>query len=267
MRKALAFIKRDFVIATSYKTEFAIRLFGIAMVVPLCFFVGKGVNVSDAGDAASRYGNSYFSFLLIGLGLLGYLTISLRTFSQSIRESQMMGTLEIVLLSPTSITQLVIYSSLWIYLFLTLRFAIYLLLGVLFGMDLGNGNALSALVVLAMSIPAFAALGVASAALIVVIKRGEGVNYLLSVGSLVLGGVLFPIAVLPEWLQVVANVLPITHSLEAMRLALFDAATIVDLWPQLVVLALFALIVLPLSLGLFLQAVKWNKVAGTLANY
>lgn len=266
MRKAWAFLKRDFLVACSYRTTFVMQLLSIAVWVPVCYFIGKGVSIGDS-HLFDAYGGDYFAFMLIGLGLLGYLSISLQTFNQSIRESQLMGTLEIMLLSPTSIAQLLGYSSLWIYLFVTVRFALYLLIGVAFGLDLGSGNWLSALVVLALAIPAFASFGVASAALILVIKRGESINLMLSTGSLVLGGVMYPIAVLPAWLQPVSRLLPITHALEAMRLALFQGATLGQLAPQLGMLALFAFVLLPLSLGAFWLAVRSTKASGTLAHY
>ena len=267
MRKALAFLHRDFLIATSYRSAFAIQLASILIWVPVCYYIGEGVSVDPALFERYGEGGDYFSFMLTGIGLLGFLAISLTTFNQSIRDSQLMGTLEIMLLSPTSVWQLLAYSSLWIYLFMTVRFGLYLAFGALFGLELGEGNALSALVVLAVSIPAFASFGIASAALILIIKRGESLNLALSTISMVLGGVMFPISVLPEWLQPVCKLLPITHSLEAMRLALFKGNGIGELLPQLGMLALFAFVFLPLSLGAFRLAVRRTKENGTLSHY
>jgi len=266
MRKAWSFLKRDFLIQTSYRTAFAMQLSSIVLWVPICYFIGKGVS-GEGSQRFAQYGGNYFAFMLIGLGLLGYLAISLRTFGEVIRESQLMGTLEIVLLSPTTITQLLLYSSLWIFLFATFRFVLYLLLGTVFGLNLSQGNAVSALVVLTVSIPAFAAFGVVGAALILLIKRGDALNMLMSTGSFVLGGVMFPISTLPEWLQPLSQFLPITHSLEAMRLALFQGLTVIELAPHLLKLALFAFVLLPLSLVTFWFAVRATKASGTLSQY
>lgn len=266
MRKALAFYARDFRIATSYRTAFLIQLASIAIWVPICFYISEGVQGGES-RFLEKYGGDYFAFMLIGIGLFGYLTISLRTFNQSIRESQLMGTLEIVLLSPTSIAQLLVYSSLWIYSFATIRFGVYLLIGALFGLELGNGNTLSALVVLLLSIPAFASFGIGSASVILVIKRGESLNLALATVSLVLAGVMFPTDVLPEWLQPAAKLLPLTHSLDAMRLALFQGATLAELGGHIVALLLFTAVVMPLSLLAFWKAVRWTKSTGTLAHY
>jgi len=264
MNKAWAFLKRDYLIATSYKAEFLFRLGSVVFAVPLCYFAGESLALRAT---AAKHGGSYFAFLLIGLGLLGYLTVSLRSFTRIIRESQMMGTLEILILSPTSVTQLLVYSSLFLYIFQTVRFLSYLAGGVVFGLPLASGNPISAIAVLALSVPAFAAFGILVAALSVIIKRSEAIGMALYTGSLLLGGVVLPVEDLPVWLQAVANALPITHSLHAMRLALFQGASLSDLVPQLVALGAFALVLLPISLGLFALAIRHNKVNGTLAQY
>ncbi len=264
MSKALAFLKRDALIAISYRVAFAMRVGEIFLYVPLMYFIGEAVSLKTGTEAT---GGSYFAFLLIGAGLLGYLNTSLKTFTKSIRESQLMGTFEIVILSPTPITQMLLYSSLWIYSFQTARFLMFLALGAAFGIGLNNADALAALTVLVMAIPGFAALGVANAALVVVVKRGEIISTAVTLASLGLGGVLFPRDVLPAWAQTLGLFLPITHAVDAMKLALFQGSSIIDLLPQLGILALFAAVLLPISFGLFWMAVRWNKVSGTLAQY
>lgn len=262
----MAFLKRDAAIAVSYKIAFVLQLSSIFVAVPLFFFMGKLIPAA-ATDHFDSYGGNYFAFLLIGVAFVDYLAISLRTFNQSLRESQLMGTLEIVLLSPTSLTQLLIYSSLWVYLLTTVRFLLYLLLGWAFGLELGHANLFGAVLVLALSIPAFASLGIITASATLVIKRGELLTTALSGASLVLGGVLFPVALLPPWLQAVAQLLPVVHALEAMRLALFSGAGLLELWRPLLVLLVFAAVLLPVSLYSFWLAVRMTKRSGTLAHY
>ena len=266
MRTAWAFLKRDYLIATSYRAAFVMHLLGIVMAVPVFFFMGRMVPTAAQGQL-ERYGGSYFAFLLIGVAFMDYLAISLRTFNQSIRESQLMGTLEIVLLSPTWLWEVLIYSSLWVYLLTTFRFLLYLLAGMAFGLNLSDANAPAAIVVLMLSVPAFASLGIVSASITMLIKRGESINTALSTISLALGGVLFPLSVMPPWLQPVGKLLPVTHALEAMRLALFSGAGVRDLLPQLGVLVLFTLVLFPFSMVCFHAAVQSSKRSGALAQY
>lgn len=106
-----------------------------------------------------------------------------------------------------------------------------------------------------------------SATFILVFKRGSPVAWLFASLSWLLGGVLYPVAVLPDWLRVPAALLPITHAIEGMRPAVLQAAAWSALGPSLLPLALFALGLLPLSLVGFHYAARWARIAGTRAQY
>jgi ABC-2 type transport system permease protein len=62
------------------------------------FYFSRMVSGSPSAEI-EQYGGSYFAFLLTGMAFLDYLGVSLQTFNQSLRDSQLMGTLEIMLLS------------------------------------------------------------------------------------------------------------------------------------------------------------------------
>jgi ABC-2 type transport system permease protein len=265
MNKALAFVKRDYLLATSYKIVFLFQVVSIATWIPILRILHTGFEGSEG--VQENFDGDFFSFTVVGVSLMGYMGISLRTFNQSIRDSQLMGTLEITLLSPTSVTQLLIYSSLWTYLFTTIRFGFGLFLGTFFGLSLANANPFSALAVLALAVPAFASFGMLTATFVMVAKRGEALNGLLAMASGVFGGVFFPADKMPEWMQVIANLLPLTPAAEAMRAAVFEGASITDILPQLGSLALFTFVLLPIALGSFTLAVRWSKANGTLAQY
>ena len=266
MVTALAFLKRDFLMQVSYRVGFLFQLLGIIIAVPGFYFLSQ-IFAQSGTTAIDRYGGNYFAFILLGIAFVDYLTLSLKTFNESLRESQLMGTFEIVLLAPVHLWEVLVYSSTWGYIFTSLRFATYIGCGVLFGMNLGNANIGSALVVLAVSIIAFASLGMIIASVTVVIKRGDGLIAMISVLSSLLGGIIYPIEVMPRWMQVVAQFLPITHALEAMRLALLKSATVLDLLPNLAVLVLFSIVLMPIALFTFGRAVKWAKISGTLSQY
>jgi ABC-2 type transport system permease protein len=266
MRVIWAFIKKDFLIQISYKAAFFFQLLGIFLGVPIFYFISQIVTGSESKFLA-RYGGNYFAFLLLGIAFVDYLGLSLRTFNQSIRDSQLMGTLEIVLLSPTAIPKLLIYSSLWGYLFTSTRFILYLLMGLIFGLDLGNANYPAALLTLILAIISFASFGIIIASLTMIIKRGEVFNALLSAASVFLGGVLFPTEVLPKWLETLSKFLPITHALEGMRMALIKGYSVAEIFPQILVLLLFSVIFFPIGILVFYGAVRWTKIIGTVEQY
>lgn len=266
MWTAWAFLKRDFLIATSYKFSFALQLLRILALVPIYFYIGRLVPAKS--DVALQLdGGDYFAFLLVGMAFLEYLGISLYTFEQSLRDSQVMGTLEIMLLAPTSLAAVLIYSSLWVYVLATIRFGLYLGIGALYGLELQLANLPVALLILFLAVLGFAGFGMLSASITVVAKRGVGLSAALSLLSLVCGGVLFPTQALPDWLQGVAALVPITHALQALRLALFRGTGVGELLPHIAILLTFAAVFLPLGLLLFWRAVRHTKKTGTLAQY
>jgi len=267
MLKALAFVKRDFRLETSYRLSFFLQFFGIFFSVFMFYYVSKLL-----GEAATPYlapyGGDYFSFVLIGIAFSGYFGVGLSGFASSIRQAQMTGTLEAMLMSPTRVSTIVLCSSLWRYLMTSLRVLAYLAVGAVFlGVNLGRGNYLAALLVLALTIVTFSSLGIIAASFIMVLKRGDPVTWLFSTLSSLLGGVYYPITILPDWLQRLSHLLPITYSLRAMRLALLQGRSLADLAPDILILLLFSLILLPLSLLAFRYAVHRAKVDGSLTHY
>lgn len=263
---AWSFLRRDFKIATSYRAAFFLQLASIFMAVPVFYFMGGLVDGGNI-EALKSYGGSYFGFLLVGIALLDYLAVSLRSFGQSLRESQLTGTLEIVLLSPTSLIEVLLYSSIWFFLFTSIRFVLYLLVGGLFGLELGQVNLVGAIAVLFMGVLSFIPFGILTASLVMLIKRGETLNTLVSGASMFFGGVLFPVASIPESLQLVSKCLPFTYALEGMRQAIQGGVSTASLMPQLSVLAIFAAVLMPLSWAAFAAAVRRTRLTGTLGHY
>ncbi|HWT77625.1 MAG TPA: ABC transporter permease [Candidatus Acidoferrum sp.] len=267
IRTAAAFIKRDCLQDISYRTGFVLKLMGVLFTSAILYFL-TNVFGGTASIFLKPYGGKFFPFVLIGVALLDYHTLSLQIFSNSIRESQLMGTLEIMLLSPTRLSAIVCYSSLWGYIFTSFRFILYLMTGILiFGLNLQQANLIGASLVLGLSIVCFAGLGIITASIIMLIKEASSVNLILGAVSLMIGGVAYPVDVLPHWLRQLSVLLPVAHSLNAMRQALLQGYSLVQLTPELLKLIAFAGILLPGGLLAFQLVVRRVKFTGTLGHY
>lgn len=266
IRTAWSFVKRDCLLATSYRAAFLSQLLVLFGGVSVLFYAGQAMGLSQS-PLLKNYGGNYFAFLLVGVAFIDFLNVSLSTFNVSIRDSQMMGTLEMMLLSPVRVTSILIYSSLWSYLLALVRFIFILCVGAIFyGFQLENPNLLGASLILMLSILSFAALGILMAAFVMVFKKAD-ISVVMSLASIFLGGVIFPPDVLPAWLRPLSVLLPITHSVQGMREALMRGASLDQLMPQIMALALFGLILFPLGLSAFSFAVNWTKSTGTLGQY
>ena len=266
-RKPLAFLKRDFLINSSYKTSFLFQLGTILFSVLTFFFISKLFG-EHASKYLANYGGDYFPFVLIGIAFYGYLSTAMSSFTNSIQQEQFMGTLEAILLSPTKIRTVLISGSLWNFLFTSFNIFVYLLIGALFfNFPIDKINVPATLIILILTIISFSSLGIISASFILILKRGDPVNWLFSGISRFLGGVYFPITILPLWVQKVSHLLPITYSLHGMRMAMLMGHSIKDIWQDIFALILFSAIFLPFSVFCFKFAIKKAKKSGSLIYY
>lgn len=267
LKLCFIFLKRDFLINTSYRFAFMLDLGGIFFSTITFFFIAKLFG-GAALPYLKDYNADYFSFVLIGIAFSEYLYTALNAFMDAIRDEQLTGTLENILLSPINIPSFVICGSLWNFLFTSLRIACYLIIGwLLFGFDISRINYLSAFVVLILTILSFSGLGMFSASFIIIFKRGEPINFIFSGLSRFLGGVYFPITILPLWIRNISFLLPITYALNGMRKAVLNNADLFSLGYDILCLIIFIALLLPLGILSFRLALRRAKKEGSLLYY
>jgi ABC-2 type transport system permease protein len=267
MNLAWAFFKRDALIAISYRLSFILSLVEVFTILTVFYYLGRTLGNREI-PALARYGGNFLAFLLIGVALTDSVTLSLTTFARQIREGQMTGTLETTLLSPVRLAWILIYSSLWAYFFSAIRLVLYLSVGsILYGVDMFQANILSALVIFILTVLCFMGLGMLWAGVVLLMKRGEAVMNLAGYALILLSGVLFPVEMLPTWVQHAANFIPLTHSLEGMRLALLQGKALQDLMPIVYMLLVFGVVLQTLGIATFNLAVDVTKRVGSLAEY
>ncbi|HYV19346.1 MAG TPA: ABC transporter permease [Verrucomicrobiae bacterium] len=261
----LAFLKRDFLVETSYRTAFLLQFFGILMSVLIWRFV-SGVLKAPA-DTPGLDGMDYFAYVLLGLAFFHYLSSALGSFSQKIRQEQMTGTLEAILVTPTSPGTVVLGSALWEFVLSSVKVAIYLVIGWAFGIAIRFENLPLCLLVLAITVLAFSGIGILSAAFVFYLKRGDPITYLVSSVSVLLGGVFYPPQDMWPWLGSLSKFLPITYALHAWRQALLKGATFQEILPDIAALLVFVVILVPLGAIAFRFAIRRARAEGSLVQY
>jgi ABC-2 type transport system permease protein len=245
-RKVLAFFRRDVAIARSYRIVFALEILEAFFGVATFYYLSRFVSNHELTHALPA-GGDYFAFALVGFAFFDYLTVSLSAFD--------------------SLTIILIASAAYPFVLLAMRTVIYLAWGVLlFRFPIHEANWLGAATILIVSILAFAGLGIISASYLLLFKRGNPARWLIVGASSLLGGMMYPVSVLPVPLQWMARLLPVTYSLEGMRQALLAGASFAQLWPAVRALLLFATILLPLSSLVFAWALRRTKITGTLTH-
>ena len=267
LRKLTLLFRRDLAVARSYRAAFVIEIFQALFGAASFYFLSRFVQ-SPTLQRALPPGTNYFSFALVGIAFFDYLSVGLSTFDASLQEARQNGTLENLLVTQTSLPVILAGSSLYPFALMSLRTAIYIGWGaILFGFPLQGANWLGALLVLGASVLAFSGLGVLSASYLLIFKRGNPVNWAILGLSSVVGGMMYPISVLPVWLQYVARLIPVTYSLEGMRAAILGHASTRALLPSIAGLLLFAVFLLPISFAIFSWALRRTKITGTLTHF
>jgi ABC-2 type transport system permease protein len=262
--KLWAFIKRDFLISVSYRLAFILQVVAMLLSLMVFFFVTKMIDPNTAG----LDGMQPFSYLLIGYMFQFYFSTALYAFSAKIRSEQMLGTLEAMLVSPTPTSMVIFSSAAWDFTYGAIRVSLYLAFAVLiFGVKLHTAGldvfVLGALLTLLWS----AGLGILSASFILYFKRGDPINFLISGATALLGTVFFPAEQLPAMLRTLSDFLPITWSLRIVRGTLLQGHGFAELSGELLYLAIFTVLILPVALISSRFAIRKAKLEGSLVKY
>jgi ABC-2 type transport system permease protein len=134
-------------------------------------------------------------------------------------------------------------------------------------------SVLSAGVLTVLLVLSHLCIGIAAVGIIMKVKEGDPILWAFSWFTQLLCGVLYPLSILPGWLNAVALAMPLTYSLDGLRRCLIpvngESATI--LTPQVfmdaVSLSVFIAVALPVSLRIFRWGYNVARRDGTLHSY
>jgi ABC-2 type transport system permease protein len=259
-----AFVQRGLLTYASYRAKVSLGLVSLVVSVLTFSFVGRVVAAAGPGFVA-RYGMSYESFVIVGVLVHTVASAGLGSFRSAVRREQLQGTFEVLLTSRLSAPAVVVLAGAGELVLVAIGGLA--LLGVA-ALVVGFRLPLSASLVGAVLLYSLAmcGAGLASAGVILVSKEGDPISWVFSAASGLLGGVYFPVDVLPPWLQSVAAVLPTTHALALARAGVSSVSS-PGATRSLAYLAVWALASLSLGLAILAWGFRRAKKAGTLGEY
>ena len=261
--KTTAILRRDLLTAIRYRSSFLINVGGAAVELAAFYYLAHAV-----GPTVHPDGVEYFPFLVVGTGFYTFLVMGIHSFVQAVQEAQSSGTLEILLTTSTPAPTLVFLSAMSSFAASAAQFLLYVGAGLLLYRDaVPAPNLVGCFIIFLLSLAIAVALGIIAAALQLSIQRGSAVLWLLGSGTWFMTGTLFPVTTLPKPLQAISALIPITHSLDAMRLALLQGVSLTALGREISILLLCAGTLLPASLLTFAYSLKSAKRHGTLSFY
>lgn len=263
IRLALAFLRRDLLIWSSYRLAVLWQVLGILVIVVLTYAVAT--TLGDRPEIGGQSG-SYIAFVLSGIAFTDVLAQAIGAPSQAISENQKAGTLEPMLLTRVSGVRLVVSSALFRLSLSLGRMLVYLAVGTAIFGYWRSVNVVTALLVFVPALVGFLAIGMLAAGFIVLVKQGDPVLLAYAWLTGLLGGAIFPTTVLPVWAQPLTVLVPLTHALAGIRAALEGAPPQVVL-DRVAVMAVMAVVCWPLGLLTFSWAITRAKQEGSLGQY
>jgi len=266
-RSLLAFLRKDFLLTVSYRFATVLAFIQVVSGLLIYFFIDRLFGQEVVGYL-QPYGVGYFAYVLLGLALFSFMGTGLAGLAGQVSWEQVTGTLEAVLATPLRPATLAVGLSLSGVLYACVEMAGYLLFGGVFlGAPVGNLNLLSAVVILFLAVISFNSLGLLAASVILIFKKGNPVAWIFQGVAGLLGGVYFPVEVLPDGLQTLSALLPVTYAVRGLQLAVYQGASLLTLRGELLPLLFLTCILLPLGLFSFGAAIRRAKRDGTLAHY
>ena len=264
--KLAAFFRRDVLVLWSYRMAFFGDWFALILQIVTFYLVGKLVDparMPTVGDDSP----TYIQFVTVGIAFTSFVQVATVRLGAAIRNEQLMGTLESLLVTPTSPTTLQLGSVIYDLAYVPVRTTIFLVLvSSLLDVQLTFSGLLPALAVLIVFIPVVWGAGMVSAAGTLTFRRGA-ITTLTVVALTLPSTTYFPAEVVPSWAQRIIELNPLTVALGAARTALLHGGSWADIAPTLAQLAPVAIVSLGLGFFAFKLALRRERRLGTLGLY
>ncbi|AZR73737.1 hypothetical protein BBF96_10280 [Anoxybacter fermentans] len=262
------FFLKEFKIWTGYGSLVLLDFIQIFLPILTYFFLDSLISNKNVGG----FSGGYFSFVIVGISFQHFVYEIFMAIDWNTRREQNWGTVEAVLVTPINPITYALgnYSCYfcysWFYVILTLGTGM-LLLG--FRPVLNLTTVLSTIVVSCLLVTSHLGFGLASMGAILVTKAANPAATVFDWISRLLCGMFYPIAILPIGLRIIAFMLPLTYSLDALRHILLNGESLWSIPVLKDVATLLVISVLFIPLGILVLNMGYRKALrdGTLGHY
>jgi ABC-2 type transport system permease protein len=260
---AMGIVRRDLAVFASYRLRFASQVASTLFSLLLFYYVSRLVSVEMFPSP-----DDYFAFATVGVVIFGVLTSTLVAAPAVLRQELVAGTFECILVSPFGGVAGVLSMLIFPFAYAMTHGIVTLLLAVvLFGLPLEWPSSVLAVPVAVLGILAFLPFGVLASAAVVVLKQAMGVSSFLVAGIAVVGGLYFPVALLPGWIEWASEVQPFTPAVDLLRHLLVGTPLQATAWVEVAKLGLFAGALVPLSIWVLHVGLRVGRRRATITEY
>jgi ABC-2 type transport system permease protein len=266
VREVLALARASWLAASSYRLGLVISIAGMAVSFVPMYFVANAIQPLVA-DSIADQSDQYFSFLVVGVGMLSLITATAATLPGAISGSISSGTFEALIATPVTMTRLVAGLSSYAVIWSGFRTAVLLWGAVLIGAQVFQGGIPVSLLSVALLMLCYFSVALVASALILIFRTsGPLVTATIALSGL-LGGVYYNTESIPSWIQTLSDFVPLTYGLRAARKALLSNAPWQEVSGDLFILAGMTVVLLTIGAACFQYGLRHSRKAGTLAQY
>jgi ABC-2 type transport system permease protein len=257
IRATLGFVERNW-----YLTK---RYFGWEVVF-LLYSIVNTLTIALIATAVPGDRGRMVLFLVVGALLWGYLSVIFHDVSESVAWERWEGTIEYTFMAPIHRATHLFGMCFYAVIYGTIRSGIVLgAVTLFFSLSLKGANLGGALAVLIVSSVAFIGLGLMAAVFpLLSTEKGAQATHIMEAVILLVSGAYYAVSELPKWLQPLSVISPATYALRAIRAALLDGATFGQLLPDIGILALIGVVLVPLGLAVFSAGERYAMRTGKL---
>jgi ABC-2 type transport system permease protein len=260
---AVAIVERDLRLFASYRLRPLTLLLGPLTTVTLFYYVSRLVRIEQIGSS-----EGYFAYVVVGVVGLEVLSSTLGVTPTSLRQELVAGTFERMVVSPfgpvRAVAAMLVFPLAQSLLVAasTVTFA-----AVAFGLRLSWPDVLLSPFAAVLGGLAFAPFGLLALAALLVFKQTLAIVGIVITGLSIVAGAYFPVQLLPDWVQWISEVQPLTPALDLLRQLVIGTPSDVSPWTDAAKLVGFTVVLLPLSLLAMRAAVAHSRRRGTITEY
>jgi ABC-2 type transport system permease protein len=266
LRASIALTRASWRTAKSYRVSFVLSFASLLVTIVPVYFVANALQPFMASRIAEE-GREYFGFVLLGTVMLTLISPALSSFSSAVSGGLSSGFFEALLVTPTSLPALLAGQTGYAFAWALARVVLLMIAGAFLGVDVHWLRLPEAVVILVPVIAAYAGVGLIAAALVVSFRTNAGTPQAILIVSTLLGGVYFPTSVLPAAVAPIAEWLPLTPGLRALRQTLllgYPLSSVAGDLVQLLALTLACVVAGTLALR---WSFAYARRAGSLSQY
>jgi ABC-2 type transport system permease protein len=259
----LAVFERDRRLFLSYRMRPLTLLIGPLTTVTLFYYISRLVRLPSLGSS-----DGYFAYVVVGVVVLDILTSTIATTPVTLRQELVAGTFERLVVSPFGAVWGIVammafpLAQAFVVATLTLGFAV-----AVFGMHVAWPDVLLAIPAAVLGALAFAPFGLLTVSAILMVKQAlAGVSILLTAMS-IFAGVYFPVKLLPDWIEWLSKVQPLTPALDLLRHLISGAPSADAPLLEVAKLVAWAAVLLPTSLWVLTIGIGYSRRRGTIIEY